>query len=169
MKEFSHPGSQEKAMVDMNHAINITSTVARNEWKYVAEMVTHLDPNLTPVLCHNGEINQVLLNLIVNAAQAIAANPARASADKGTITITTTQLPDAVRIAIQDTGPGIPESIRSRIFEPFFTTKPVGKGTGQGLALAHSVIVQQHRGQIWFESKTGAGATFFIQLPIGKG
>jgi signal transduction histidine kinase len=168
MKEFSHPGSKEKDLVDINHAIRITSTVARNEWKYVAEMITQLDPNLTPVLCHTGELNQVLLNLIVNASQAIADNPARGSTEKGTITISTTQLPDAVRIAIHDTGAGIPESIRSRIFEPFFTTKPPGKGTGQGLALAHSVIAQQHRGQIWFDSKIGVGTTFFVQLPIPK-
>ena len=166
MKEFSHPGCKEKVMVDINHAINITSTVARNEWKYVAEMIKQLDPNLTPVPCHAGELNQVLLNLIVNASQAIADNPARASTEKGTITISTTQLPDAVRIAIRDTGAGIPESIRSRIFEPFFTTKPPGKGTGQGLALAHAVVTQQHHGQIWFDSTMGVGSTFFIRLPI---
>jgi signal transduction histidine kinase len=168
MREFSHPGSKGKAMVDINHAINITSTVARNEWKYASQLVTQFDPNLTPVPCHSGEINQVLLNLIVNAAQSISENPARVPTEKGTITISTTQLPDAVQIAIQDTGPGIPENIRSRIFEPFFTTKQPGKGTGQGLALAHAVIVQQHHGQIWFESKTGVGTTFYIRLPIGE-
>ena len=168
MKEFSHPGIKGKVLVDINHAIGITLTVTRNEWKYVAEMITHLDPNLTPVLCHKGELNQALLNLIVNAVQAIADNPARPAAEKGAITISTTQLPDAVEIAIHDTGPGIPESIRWRIFEPFFTTKPPGKGTGQGLALAHSVVVKQHRGQIWFDSKSGVGTTFFIQLPIRK-
>ena len=168
MKEFSHPGSKEKNLVDINHAISVTTTVARNEWKYVAEMITQLDPNLTPVLCHAGELNQVLLNLIVNASQAIADNPARASTEKGAITISTTQLPHAVQIAIHDTGAGIPESIRSRIFEPFFTTKPPGKGTGQGLALAHSVVTQQHHGRIWFESKFAAGTTFFIELPITR-
>jgi signal transduction histidine kinase len=167
MREFSHPGSKGKSMVDINHAIDITSTVARNEWKYASQLVTQFDPNLAPVPCNSGEINQVLLNLIVNAAQSISENPARVPTEKGTITISTTQLPDAVQITIQDTGPGIPENIRSRIFEPFFTTKAPGKGTGQGLALAHAVIVQQHHGKIWFDSIIGVGTTFYIQLPIG--
>jgi signal transduction histidine kinase/HAMP domain-containing protein len=166
MKEFSHPGGKEKCLVDLNHAISTTITVARNEWKYVAEVVTQLDPSLVPVSCMAGEFNQVMLNLIVNAAHAIAASKAGTNGSKGTITISTTQLPDAVRIAIHDTGTGIPEPIRSRVFEPFFTTKPVGKGTGQGLALAHTVIVQRHMGQIWFESVAGTGTTFFVQLPL---
>jgi signal transduction histidine kinase len=166
MKEFSHPGGKEKCLVDLNHAISTTITVARNEWKYVAEVVTQLDPCLVPVSCMAGEFNQVMLNLIVNAAHAIAASKAGTNGSKGTITISTTQLPDAVRIAIHDTGTGIPEHIRSRVFEPFFTTKPVGKGTGQGLALAHTVIVQRHKGQIWFESVVGTGTTFFVQLPL---
>jgi len=166
MKEFSHPGGKEKCPVDINHAISTTITVARNEWKYVPDMVTQLDPSLVPVSCMAGEFNQVMLNLIVNAAQAIAASTAATHGAKGTITISTTQLQDAVRIAIHDTGSGIPEHIRSRVFEPFFTTKPVGQGTGQGLALAHTVIVQRHKGQIWFESAVGAGTTFFVQLPL---
>ena len=166
VKEFSHPGGKEKRPIDINHAINTTITVARNEWKYVAEMVTHLDPNMVPVCCLAGEFNQVILNLIVNAAQAIGASVAGTDGTKGTITISTTQLPDAVRITIHDTGNGIPEHIRSRVFEPFFTTKPVGQGTGQGLALAHTVIVQRHKGQIWFDSAPGTGTTFFVQLPL---
>jgi len=166
MKEFSHPGGKEKCAVDINHAISTTITVARNEWKYVADVVTQFDPSLVPVSCLAGEFNQVMLNLIVNAAQAIAASTAGTNGAKGTITISTTQLPDAVRIAIHDTGTGIPEHIRSRVFEPFFTTKPVGQGTGQGLALAHTVIVQRHKGQIWFESEAGTGTTFFVQLPL---
>ncbi len=165
MKEFSHPGGKEKCFVDINHAISTTITVARNEWKYVADVVTEFDSSLTPVSCMAGEFNQVMLNLIVNAAQAIGARQAGTNGGKGTITISTTRLPEAVRIAIHDTGNGIPENIRSRVFEPFFTTKPVGKGTGQGLALAHTVVVQMHKGQIWFESEVGAGTTFFVQLP----
>jgi signal transduction histidine kinase len=129
-------------------------------------LVTELDPNLVAVSCLAGEFNQVMLNLIVNAAQAIAASKAGTNGAKGTITISTVQLPDAVRIAVRDTGTGIPEHIQSRVFEPFFTTKPVGQGTGQGLALAHTVIVQRHQGQIWFESAAGAGTTFFVQLPL---
>jgi signal transduction histidine kinase len=165
MKEFSHPGGKEKSFVDINHAIGTTITVARNEWKYVADMVTEFDPSLMPVSCMAGEFNQVMLNLIVNAAQAIGAREAGTKGGKGTITISTTRLPDAVRIAVRDTGTGIPENVRARVFEPFFTTKPVGKGTGQGLALAHTVIVQMHQGQIWFESEVGVGTTFFVQLP----
>jgi signal transduction histidine kinase len=132
MKEFSHPGGKEKCPVDINHAISTTITVARNEWKYVADMVTQLDPSLVPVSCLAGEFNQVMLNLIVNAAQAIGASTSAVHGVKGTITISTTQLQDVVRIAIHDTGTGIPEHIRSRVFEPFFTTKPVGQGTGRG-------------------------------------
>ena len=166
VKEFSHPGGKEKRPVDINHAISNTIIVARNEWKYVADMVTQLDPSVVPVSCLAGEFNQVMLNLIVNAAQAIAARTAGTQGAKGTITISTTQLQDAVRIAIHDTGAGIPEHIRSRVFEPFFTTKPVGQGTGQGLALAHTVIVQRHKGQIWFESAVDIGTTFFVLLPL---
>jgi PAS domain S-box-containing protein len=165
MKEFSHPGGKDKAPVDINRAISTTVTVARNEWKYVADMVLRLDPDLHPVVCMAGEFNQVMLNLIVNAAQAISASHGGIEGPKGTITISTTQMADAVRIAIHDTGSGIPEPIQGHVFEPFFTTKPVGKGTGQGLALAHTVIVQRHNGQIWFESAVGSGTTFFVQLP----
>ena len=166
MKEFSHPGGKEKRPVDLNRAINTTITVARNEWKYVADVVTNLDDTLPPVVCYPGEINQVILNLIVNAAHAIAAGRNGEHADKGTITISTVQLPDAAQIAVRDTGTGIPENIRPRVFEPFFTTKPLGKGTGQGLSVAHSVVVKGHQGQIWFESAVGQGTTFFVRLPL---
>ncbi len=166
MKEFSHPSGKEKGPVDINRAISTTVTVARNEWKYVADMALRLDPDLPPVVCIAGEFNQVMLNLIVNAAQAIGARLGGNESPKGTITISTTQLGDEVRISIHDTGSGTPEAIQSHVFEPFFTTKPVGKGTGQGLALAHTVIVQRHNGRIWFESAAGAGTTFYVQLPV---
>jgi PAS domain S-box-containing protein len=166
MKEFSHPGSQEKSAVDVNKAIETTITVARNEWRYVAEMVTHLDENLPLAPCLAGELNQVILNLIVNAAHAIAEVVGESTEKKGNITITTSHKEGWVEIAISDTGSGIPEEIRSRIFEPFFTTKTVGKGTGQGLTLAHSLIVKRHQGQLWFETETGKGTTFFIRLPL---
>jgi PAS domain S-box-containing protein len=166
MKEFSHPGSKGRAPVDINRAIETTIAVARNEWKYVAEVSTNFATDLPLVPCVGGEFNQVILNLLVNAAQAIAALPGERSKDKGKITISTRRCDKAVEIAIQDTGTGIPENIRSRIFDPFFTTKPVGKGTGQGLSLAHSTIVKRGNGKIWFESEVGAGTTFFIQLPL---
>ena len=166
MKEFSHPGSNEKSPSDINRAIETTITVARNEWKYVAEVDTQFDNALPPVPCLQGELNQVILNLIVNAAQAIASVVGDGSNGKGKITISTRRAKESIEIAIRDTGPGIPPAIQSRIFEPFFTTKPVGKGTGQGLAMAHSTIVKRHQGRIWFESELGKGTTFFIQLPL---
>lgn len=169
MKEFSHPGSEEKRAVDINKAIETTVTVARNEWKYVADVVTQLDSCLPLVPCLGGEFNQVILNLIINAAHAIAGVVGDGSKGKGKITISTRRDGPWVQIAIQDTGTGIPPEIQSRIFEPFFTTKPVGKGTGQGLALAHSAIVNRHQGRIWFESEPGQGTTFFIKLPVEAG
>lgn len=166
MKEFSHPGSEEKKSIDINRAIETTITVARNEWKYVSDVETHFDPELPLVLCHAGEFNQVVLNLLINAAQAIAEAVGDGSRGKGKIVISTARAQDWAEISIADTGAGIPEAIRSRVFEPFFTTKPVGKGTGQGLALAHTAIVRRHGGKIWFESEVGKGTTFFIRIPI---
>jgi PAS domain S-box-containing protein len=166
MKEFSHPGSEEKRAIDINKAIETTITVARHEWKYVADVVTHFDQTLPLIPCLIGEFNQVILNLIINAAQAIATAVENGSTEKGTITITTSHDSQWAEIAVQDTGMGIPEQIRSRIFEPFFTTKALGKGTGQGLTLAHSAIVNRHQGQIFFQTEMGKGSTFFIRLPL---
>jgi len=166
MKEFSHPGSDEMTSIDLNHAIESTATVCRNEWKYVAELVTEFDATLPAVPCLPGELNQVILNLIVNAAHAIADCLKADGTEKGTITIGTRRNGDRVEIRIGDTGTGIPEKARERIFEPFFTTKAVGKGTGQGLAIARSVVVDKHAGTIAFETATGQGTTFIISLPL---
>jgi PAS domain S-box-containing protein len=166
MKEFSHPGNDEKTSVNLNHAIETTVAVSRNEWKYFAEVELHLDETLPLVPCLHGEFNQAMLNLIVNAAQAIAGVVGNSPVRKGKVTIATRHLPDAVGITVADTGTGVPENIRSRIFEPFFTTKPVGKGTGQGLSLAYATIVKRLKGQLWFESEVGQGTTFFIRLPL---
>ncbi len=166
MKEFSHPGSEEKRPLELNKAIETTITVARNEWKYVAEVVTKLEENLPLVPCHAGEFNQVILNLLVNAAHAIRQAVGDGSQEKGIITVTTRRDGDCVEVLIQDTGAGIPEAVRSRIFEPFFTTKPVGEGTGQGLALAHNVVARRHGGKIWFDTEVGKGTTFVIRLPL---
>ena len=165
MKAFSHPDNQDKTEVDLNEAIETTVTMARNEWKYVADVETVLDPNLPLVPCLPGEINQVLLNLLINASQAIALAP-DTSETKGTITLGTHQVDDCVEVRIHDTGPGVPDDIRSRIFEPFFTTKEAGHGTGQGLALVHSIVVDQHGGQLWCESSPNEGATFVFRLPL---
>lgn len=168
MKDFSHPGPQEKTMVNINKAIENTLIVARNEWKYVAEVITDLDPELPLVACLPDEFNQVLLNLIINAAQAIGEKVDRQKDEKGVITVATRSEGEWVEIRIGDTGPGIPEKIRSRIFDPFFTTKEVGKGTGQGLAIAHAVVVEKHQGSITFETEVGRGTTFIIRLPRGS-
>ena len=164
MKEFSHPDSAEKTATDLNRAIESTITVARSEWKYVAEVVTELDETLPRIVCYPGDINQVILNLLVNAAHAIKDKVK--DGDKGQITVGTRTHGKFVQISVADTGSGIPEAIRTRIFEPFFTTKEVGKGTGQGLSLAHTVVVKKHSGKIWFETEIGVGTTFFIDLPI---
>jgi len=164
MKEFSHPDSADKTGTDLNKAIESTITVARNEWKYVAEMATEFDESLPPVVCYAGEVNQVILNLVVNAAHAIRDKVQ--GNEKGKITIRSRNCGWCAEIAVSDTGMGIPEEIQSRIYEPFFTTKEVGKGTGQGLALAYSVIVKKHQGKLWFETETGKGTTFFIQIPL---
>jgi PAS domain S-box-containing protein len=165
MKDFSHPGGEEKVSADLNKAIESTITVARNEWKYVADMVVDFDPNLPDVPCFIGDINQVILNIMVNAAHAIGDLVAAGNLAKGTITVQTRRVDDAVEIRIKDTGGGIPEAIRSKIFDPFFTTKEVGRGTGQGLAIAHSVVVEKHGGTLTFETEIGRGSTFIIRLP----
>ena len=165
MKEFSHPGPIEKAAVDINRAIESTIIVSKSEWKYVTDVTTDFDPELPLVPCVPGEFNQVMLNLIVNAAHAIA-DVVRESGGKGKIHITTRNAGNNVEIRVSDTGCGIPEDVRSKVFDPFFTTKPVGKGTGQGLAIAHSVIVQKHGGAISVESEPGRGTTFIIELPL---
>jgi PAS domain S-box-containing protein len=166
MKEFSHPGTSEKSAIDLNRSIESTVTVCRNEWKYVAELVTEFDPALPPVECLPGEINQTVLNIVVNAAHAIADVVGDGTRGKGKITVSTRRDGDWAEIRIGDTGTGIPEEARARVFDPFFTTKGVGKGTGQGLAIAHSVIVDKHGGTITFETESGKGTTFVIRIPI---
>lgn len=165
MKEFAHPGGEEKTGVDLNKAIESTVTVARNEWKYVADLTTDLASDLPPVPCLLGEFNQVILNMIVNAAHAIG-EVVKDTGQKGHISITSRRVDEWVEIRLTDTGAGIPEEIRDKIFNPFFTTKEVGKGTGQGLAIARSVIVDKHRGAITVESQVGKGTTFVIRLPL---
>ncbi len=166
MKEFSHPGTDVKTHIDLNKAIESTITVARNEWKYYADMETEFDHALPLVPCLPGEFNQVVLNLIINAAHAISSRLDPGSSEKGKITVTTRTAGDCAEIRIRDTGTGIREDIRTRIFDPFFTTKEVGKGTGQGLAIARSVVVDKHGGTITFESEMGKGTTFIVRLPL---
>jgi two-component system NtrC family sensor kinase len=166
MKEFAHPDQAEKTLADLNRAIRSTLIIAHNEYKYVAELSTQFD-DLPTVPCFLGEINQVVLNLLVNASHAIS-DVVKDSGKLGKLTVRTRLDDNAVEISISDTGTGIPESARDKIFDPFFTTKEVGKGTGQGLAIAHSVIVKKHGGTLRFETECGKGTTFFIRLPVGE-
>jgi signal transduction histidine kinase len=165
MRDFAHPDNEKKTHTDLNRCIETVITVARNEWKYVAKIETQFDSELPLVLCQPGEIEQAILNLLVNAAHAIGENVGT-SGRLGRIQITTSVVDDHARIRITDNGTGIPEQLRDKVFEPFFTTKEVGKGTGQGLAIVRSVIVQKHQGKIWFESESGIGTSFIIELPI---
>lgn len=166
MKEFSHPNGENFQSVDLNHAIESTLTVSRNEWKYVAEAVTDLDPSLPLITCLPGDINQVVLNLIVNAAHAIGERIGDSGEEKGRIAMRTRLQADWVEIQVEDNGMGIPKEVQSRIFDPFFTTKPVGRGTGQGLAICHSVVTEKHHGTLTFVTEPGRGTTFIVRLPV---
>jgi PAS domain S-box-containing protein len=164
MKEFAHPDAIEHSSADLNHALETTLTVAHNEYKYSAQIETRLG-ELPLVPCNVGEMNQVFLNLIVNAAHAIA--EAGKTTDTGRITIATATVGSYVEISIEDNGSGIPQEHLEKIFDPFFTTKPVGKGTGQGLAIARSIITEKHGGRIDVHSVVGQGTRFVLRLPIG--
>jgi PAS domain S-box-containing protein len=164
MKAFGHPDQPEQHAADLNEAIRNTITVARNEHKYVADVVTELG-DLPPVVCHPGDLNQVFLNLLVNAAHAIG--DAVGDGGRGTITVRTWVEGDEVAVSVSDDGTGIPEDVRARMFDPFFTTKEPGRGTGQGLALARSIVVDKHGGRIDVDTEVGRGTTFVLHLPIG--
>ena len=165
MKEFSHPGERAKAEVDINRSVENTVAVSRNEWKQWAQLETDLEETLPRVNCMAGEINQVLLNLVVNAAHAI--EEAKRGAD-GRISVSTRRVDDDhIEIAIEDNGIGMTQAVIEQIFDPFFTTKKVGKGTGQGLSICRDVIVAKHGGRISVNSTPGAGSRFSVILPIG--
>lgn len=164
MKEFAHPGAATMAPSDLNQAIETTATVAKNEYKYVADLELELG-DLPAVPCQIGEINQVILNLIVNAAHAIEDRLA-GSEERGRIGIKTSIDGGFAVIEIGDNGGGIPDEVLERIFDPFFTTKEVGRGSGQGLAIGHNVIVEKHGGTLEVETEIGTGTRFFIRLPL---
>lgn len=166
MKVFAHPGNDERTKIDLNDAIRSTLVVCANRWKYAADMVTGYDDQLPAVECMPDEFNQVILNIVVNAADALQESIDAGVIQKGEIRIATQSHADFVEIRISDNGGGIPEDIRGRVFDPFFTTKDVGKGTGQGLAISYDVIVNRHGGTLVCESKPGVGTTFRIGLPV---
>jgi two-component system, NtrC family, sensor kinase len=169
LKDFSHPG-QGRAEADLNRAVESTVQVSRNEWRYIATLDLDLDPEVGMVRCYEGELKQVLLNIVVNAAQAIATECERTGSHVlGRIQLRTERLPGSVRITISDDGPGMDQAVQKKIFDPFFTTKPVGKGTGQGLSMAYATIVKKHGGKLEVVSAPGIGSTFTIDLPVDPG
>ena len=163
MKEFSHPDSMTKTSVDLNRAVENTLLVCRNEWAHVADAVTGLDPSLPAVECLPGLINQVILNLVVNAAHAIGE---RNDGSRGSINVSTRQDGHWAELRVSDNGMGMSEEVQRKIFTPFLTTNPVGKGTGQGLFLSRTIIVKKHGGEISFETQRNLGTTFVVRLPI---
>jgi signal transduction histidine kinase len=160
MKSFSYKDSRDRVYADLNEALTTTLTVARNEVKYVADVSLDLG-ELPPVLCHVGDLNQVFLNLLVNAADALHDRE-----ERGEIRITTRAEGSTAVISLADNGCGIPADLQRMIFEPFFTTKEVGKGTGQGLALARAVVIDKHGGTIEVNSAPGEGTEFVLRLPV---
>lgn len=164
MKDFAHPSHGEKTAADLNKALASTLIVARNEIKYVADVETEFG-DLPSVFCNLEDLNQVFLNLLVNAAHAIE-EAVKGKEVRGVIRVKTWHEGDQVIIAVSDSGCGIPETIRDRIFDPFFTTKAVGRGTGQGLAISRSIVVEKHGGALTFESEVGCGTTFYVRLPV---
>jgi signal transduction histidine kinase len=164
MRDFAHPSSTDRGPVDLNEAVRNTLIVAGNACKYVADVETELAP-LPHIVCDGGDINQVLLNLVLNAAQAIEAAVGE-SGDRGLIRVRTSCEPAHVRISVSDTGAGIAPDVAARIFEPFFTTKEVGRGTGQGLAIARTMVVERHGGVLTFDTEPGRGTTFHVCLPL---
>jgi len=168
LKQFSHPSSGEMEEVDLLELARTTATVARNEWKYVADLEIQQADELARVPCIRDLVGQALLNLIVNAAHAIGDTLKEGVKEKGRILISAQAVGPYIELRITDDGTGMPDEIRNRVFDPFFTTKPVGKGTGQGLALAYSTVVDKHHGEIFCESCLGVGTTFVVRLPLSQ-
>jgi len=163
IKEFSHPGKEEKVGVDLNAAINTTIAVSKNQWKYVAEVDTNLQPDLPTLTCHANDINQVILNLVVNAAHAIESAEL---GEQGLISISSRLEGTNIVIEIADNGCGMTPETLEKMYDPFFTTKDIGKGTGQGLSITFGIIKRKHNGAIDCESELGKGTTFTITLPL---
>jgi signal transduction histidine kinase len=163
MKEFSHPDASEIMAADLNRALQNTLMIARSEYKYVATVNLQCG-DLPEVMCNVGELSQVFLNLIVNSAHALA--DARRDTETGRITIKTGVVEGFAEFSFEDNGCGIPEEIIDKIYDPFFTTKEVGRGTGQGLAIARSIVVDKHSGRISVKSTPGTGTRFILQLPL---
>ena len=163
MKTFGHRDGTLPTMADFNEALKMTLVIARNEFKYVADLDVELG-DVPPVPCFIGELSQVFLNLVVNAAHAIGERVAGTS-ERGRITVRSWAADASVYVSISDTGNGIPAEVAEHIYEPFFTTKEIGKGTGQGLSIGRATVVNRHGGAIDFNTKAGEGTTFTIRIP----
>ncbi|WP_169433133.1 PAS domain-containing sensor histidine kinase [Maridesulfovibrio zosterae] len=165
MKAFSHPGNNQKSFDDINKILDAVITITHNSYKEVATVETHFAPDIPLILCCASEIQQVFLNLMINAIQSIQDSNNKEK-ELGKIDISTVSKDDFVIISVADTGDGVPEEIRDRIFDPFYTTKPVGQGTGQGLSICYDIVVNKHSGTIEVGNNPESGAIFTIQLPI---
>jgi len=166
MRRFSHTGGGEREQVDLNEALDATLTIAQNQIKHIADVQTDYQRNLPRLECYADEMNQVFLNLIVNATHAIREASKKQARERGKLTIRTRQIDNDVQIEIQDNGTGIPLPVCARVFDPFFTTKQSGEGTGQGLTICHNIVVEKHHGKIWFDTELDRGTTFFVRIPI---
>jgi two-component system NtrC family sensor kinase len=163
MKEFSRPDSEEMAAADVNKALRNAVEITKNEHKYLAEIRYSLG-DIPPIYCHIGALSQVFINLIVNAAHAIG-DVVGKSGNRGIIELSTSIQRDRLLVAIRDTGNGIPTHVQARMFESFFTTKERGKGTGQGLGISRTIVLE-HGGTLSFETEQAKGTTFSINLPL---
>ncbi len=167
MKEFSHPGGEIKAPADLNKLINNALIVTRNEWKYCATVDLILEEDLPILMCHASAWSQILLNLIVNGADAIREKVT--NNEMGKLTITTRDIDkQMIELTVTDTGCGIIDAHKNKIFDPFFTTKEVGKGSGQGLAIVYDIVVNKHGGTVQCESVVNDHTTFIIRVPIDE-
>lgn len=165
MRDFSHSGPTEKVSADVHRLIENSLTISRNAWKYIANIKKEFEENLSPIVCQSSDLGQVFVNMIINASHALEERYKDSETIEGEITITTVHKNNGIEITISDNGSGMPEKVSKRIFDPFYTTKEVGKGTGQGLAIAYDIIVDKHNGSIAVESEENVGTKFIIQLP----
>lgn len=165
MKVMAHPGGKDKTMFDLNELVRNTVTISRNSWKYAVELELDLQEPLREMAGFPSDLRQVVLNLIVNAADAIVECNGKETGKLGALVIRTSEQNDVIKIEVTDSGCGVPEEIRERVFDPFFTTKEVGKGSGQGLAITYDIVVNKHGGSIDLQSELGVGTTFVVTLP----
>ena len=169
MKRFSHPGSTEMTTADLHEIIETALTVSRNEWKYVAEVITEFGADVPQIPLLVDQMGQVILDMVVNASQAIQEKRTKSGVEEmGVIKISTRVMDEEILLIFHDKGIGINTSDIKKVFDPFFTTKEIGKGTGQGMAICHDVITKKHHGTLKVSSKEGLGTTFTIKLPKGK-